>query len=374
MNASFRSLFIFCGLFVCLSGLAQTPPKRVGVFLPFQLGQAPPPCPSPADPILSFYEGLQLAQRQWADSGLALQVLAFDTRRDPKRLDSLLEQKELRELDLLIGSVYASETEILARFAEKYDIPLVNPLSARLSWDSTAQNCLLWESTLLTQARSLARLMKEENRLGKVIVVTAEEPRQKAWMAAYTKALQEQGGKILAQETFREGLSLGTVLKGKKMDSTGHIVVCSDEPSHVGALMITLQRLGIRNMPVVVSSAMLSAPSFTLAQLENYRVWFSYPRYSDSFLPSVQAFRQTYHQQTGLPPDEYAAQGYDLAHTLFPVLQKTGKKGLIEALRQIGYRKTPAQTGVRFEPGLSDNQWVPWYKIENGDLLLINRP
>src|SRR6185503_12749003 len=70
--------------------------------------------------ILDLYEGMRLANDTLARQGININLLAYDTQRNPDVLRGLLERDELKNTDLIVGPVFSEETRMVQEFSEKY--------------------------------------------------------------------------------------------------------------------------------------------------------------------------------------------------------------------------------------------------------------
>jgi len=78
---------------------------------------------------IEFYEGALLAVDDLERSGLNLKLHVYDSENHVIELQRILRDRELKDMDLIIGPVYNNNLRIAADFARKHRIPLVSPLS-----------------------------------------------------------------------------------------------------------------------------------------------------------------------------------------------------------------------------------------------------
>ncbi len=79
--------------------------------------------------LLEFYEGALLALDSLKKAGNSYKIFVYDTGRDIQKLTSILNRKELSEMELFIGPFDSSLLEKALIFAKKYNIKVVSPLS-----------------------------------------------------------------------------------------------------------------------------------------------------------------------------------------------------------------------------------------------------
>jgi LysM repeat protein/ABC-type branched-subunit amino acid transport system substrate-binding protein len=117
---------------------------RIALLLPFNLDNADATLQAPveSDPYtfdnynyFQFYAGFMLAADSLEKYGLKanIQVMDADKLDDTLTIKKSLRKPGMDKMDLLVGPMYASSFTVAARFAEKYKIGIINPLSRRES-------------------------------------------------------------------------------------------------------------------------------------------------------------------------------------------------------------------------------------------------
>ena len=79
--------------------------------------------------FLGFYEGALMAADSLKKQGMNIKLYVYDVDDDPAKIFSLLQNPELKEMDLIIGPFLNKSFDQVARFAGRNQIPIVNPLS-----------------------------------------------------------------------------------------------------------------------------------------------------------------------------------------------------------------------------------------------------
>lgn len=80
--------------------------------------------------ILEFYEGALIAVDSLKKTGLNINLMVFDTKRDTNVVQQILSGFEYVKPDLMIGPVYPEELKIAANFALENKITIISPLSS----------------------------------------------------------------------------------------------------------------------------------------------------------------------------------------------------------------------------------------------------
>ena len=72
--------------------------------------------------ILDLFEGMRMANDTLMKSNIHINMLAYDTERDPGTLKKLLETQELKNTDLIVGPLLRDETKVVQQFSESHQI------------------------------------------------------------------------------------------------------------------------------------------------------------------------------------------------------------------------------------------------------------
>ncbi len=101
----------------------RSPMRRERIREDYLLEQAAPKAVN----FLEFLEGSLLAIDTLTDAGMKLDVHVYDTKRSMYRTRQILEQPEMKEMDLIIGPFYSFNLELVSDFSRENRIPLVTP-------------------------------------------------------------------------------------------------------------------------------------------------------------------------------------------------------------------------------------------------------
>jgi len=79
--------------------------------------------------FLDFYEGVLLALDSLKNSDISVDLFVYDTERDTIHFEQILQQKELKDMDLIFGPVEPDILKIIADFGNENRIPVVSPFT-----------------------------------------------------------------------------------------------------------------------------------------------------------------------------------------------------------------------------------------------------
>ena len=82
-----------------------------------------------AERMMEFYEGALLALRDLQNDSTLYRLRVYDTERSERRVNALCDSTELDSVQGILGPVYPIQIEIVAKWCEKHQVPLMLPFS-----------------------------------------------------------------------------------------------------------------------------------------------------------------------------------------------------------------------------------------------------
>lgn len=158
---------------------------NIALLLPFALDDVMEvsgegdPAPKPTDKCFEyypFYAGFMLAADSLQKYGLNAKIYVYDAdkQNDTLQIKSVLRRPEMQKMDLIIGPLYAGSFPIAARFAQKHQIPIVNPLSQREILVSANPNVMKIQPASLAIADKLASHIAKNYKECKIVAVSSD--------------------------------------------------------------------------------------------------------------------------------------------------------------------------------------------------------
>ena len=83
--------------------------------------------------FIQFYEGALIAMDSLTKKGMKVEMHVYDVDKNLTKTAKVLQQRELRSMDIIIGPFYSNSFNQVALFAGNFNIPIVNPMSFRES-------------------------------------------------------------------------------------------------------------------------------------------------------------------------------------------------------------------------------------------------
>lgn len=300
---------------------------NIGMLLPFKEGELT----TSAKPnfVLDIYEGAKLAVQDLATEGVALNLYAFDTKKDSASTMSLLQDDELRKLDLIVGPVYPETIPVVHQFSEIYDVPMVNPLSED-AYLTTRDRPLSFSlaANSATQASFTANYAFKQLKSLTAYIVYGTKERDSVAMATYSKKFRELGGMVIDSIEFSYGedtyKNLNRRLSSIVNTQNAHVFVASSELSVANTLISTLQAFQVKGVTILGPKRWLDLQQLGFARMESANVQFYSTLYLDEMAPSTKAFNQRYLSKYSIIPSTYSFLGYEAVYYFGKMLHKYG--------------------------------------------------
>ncbi|WP_241739202.1 ABC transporter substrate-binding protein [Pontibacter beigongshangensis] len=351
---------------------------QVAVLLPFQLNQDLAQSARKNQFVTDLYAGMKLAQDSLQKQGINIELFAYDAGADTVGVKRLLEQPELKQMDLVIGPVYKSTAKVALRFAAENNVTVINPLSQDTDVAGNSHQVLLFESSVATQAQQAATYAYHTFSPKTAVIVFEGSTSDTTFARHYRQQFQKLGGRILAYRKINSAQSAATagVFKELTVAGVGHLAVFSERMT-AAANAISLLNSQPSKLPLITYDKWLDINQITLRELDDQEVYFISPKYFDQTSPAVRNFRKRYTARYNIPPSTYAYSGFEMLYYFGSMLQEYGpdfnqslplagtKRGVL--YQGVGYSNAAARNEFR-----NDNQYVPITKLENMQLMVVN--
>ena len=365
---------------------------NVSVLFPFLVASLEPsPNKKQNQLVLDLYEGMRLAIDTLNKHGTKINLLAYDTERNPSELEkskgvmkTLLETDELRNTDLIVGPLFPEETKMVQQFSEKYQINMVNPVSYNSDYLGQNPFAILFQPSLETMGVKSAELLGSRLKNKNCMIMYGDKPKDSIMAANFSVRAKEIGLHVVWEEEFRKETAARIIsilatptefdeFKNPKqfklkLDSIGSIFVASDDPLVYTKVISSVESRG-DSVVIVGSESWLDNTSVDLTKYERLHVMFIAPTYTPLRQTSFIDFRRNFIRTHGSFPSQYmnySKLGYDFMMFTGHALQKYGvyfqegliRDGLLPGWLTRGYRLSSHR----------DNQEVPFIYFHNGEL------
>lgn len=319
--------------------IASTPPSlitktvreddgiiRIAILLPFLDDKT-----GLKERMTEYYQGFLLGVKELKEKGYDSEIYAFDigSEKDTKKLESLLETNEMRNLDLIIGGVSDKQIESISRFSKKAGLKYVVPFGTKN--DAVDNNPYLFQATT-SPSNLLDRVMdafadrfKDHNIL--FVSERGSDNNKKDFISDLKKVLNKAGIKY---QTIGDSESLSEELKAKMSQSASNLLIPSS------ASEATLNRLFAHlQMTEGFKVSLFGYPEWqTYASAQNQLYTYDAYIYSIFFLDEsqykVRSIKDQYIEWYNKPIintyPRFAYLGYDASMYFMTSLKRYGNK------------------------------------------------
>ncbi|MCH8014867.1 MAG: sigma 54-interacting transcriptional regulator, partial [Candidatus Dadabacteria bacterium] len=170
--------------------------------------------------ILDIYEGIKLAHQKLIDDGMKIELYAYDTRKEPDRTKMILQQHDLKGMDVIIGPLYPGPSKLVTEFAYQNRINLINPISNNSEVIGNNPYSFLYNPTSESMARTAAEYASANLQNKNVVIYYGEGRKDSVLAFNYMKLIERDSFNILFIEKIKriphpKGLTWNTILEGK---------------------------------------------------------------------------------------------------------------------------------------------------------------
>jgi tetratricopeptide (TPR) repeat protein len=358
---------------------------RVAALFPFLSATLEPsPGAKLNQAALDLYQGMKLANDSLRKLDIKIELVGYDTERQPETVSRLMSLDEMRSADVLLGPLFSDELAPVKEFSKNYSVPLVNPVSSSPDFAADNSNAILiqpdYSAIGIASAEALAKL--KINRPS--VVLYGDTPKDSAMAFAFLKKAEELNLKIaLSREITKANSNVvySTLVSPTKYDkfrnpieftikkdSIGSVFVASDDELIFTKVISSIDRRG-DSVIIIGQDSWIDKPSMDFDKFERLHIMMASPEYTNVLSPEYQLFRSRYAQSYGVLPTIYSKIGFECMMFLGRQLKEHGidfpnklKKG----------DDVPGSLGrlYRFQDSQC-NKEVPFTIFEYGELRIL---
>lgn len=122
--------------------------------------------------FINFVEGAQLAVDSLRKTGVNISLKVYDVDKSLTKTTKVLQNSELKDVDLIIGPFYNQSFHQVALFAGNFGIPIVNPLSYRSNILKEYKTSIKVKPSEKSQIPLLQEVVKQYHHNSKVFFIT----------------------------------------------------------------------------------------------------------------------------------------------------------------------------------------------------------
>lgn len=306
--------------------------------------------------IVEFYEGFLMAADSLKRKGISMDIYTFDTKGTKAGTDAILgKQKELKQMDLIIGPVDASCISSVASFAQENKIRLVIPFAPQV--DQVFSNPLLYQVNT-PQSYLYSEVYEHFRRkFGRSNVVFLDDGTPDADKADFINGMKSE---LKDHNIHYTQIRLGAEMEPDKviaaMDTLGANIFIPLSSRSEALTKLVPQLTLVRKEHPNFDMHLFGYPEWQtytqdfLANFYELDTYFYSSFYTNNLFPEAVRFTHSYRHwyskdMANIYP-KYGMLGFDIGYFFLKGLAEHGNK-LEDNLNRV--HVTPIQTGFKFE-------------------------
>lgn len=352
---------------------------NVAVLFPFMLKDLNPNSSTRSNQfVFDMYEGISMAVDSLKRKGVSINLFAYDTEKDDSKVPQLLTLPEMKNMDMIIGTIYPSYYSVISEFGLKNQILVINPLSNNAQVAANNSFTLLFQPSLQSIAGQAAKYassyLPKDEKVKNVIIFQSPTPKDSLLANNFADSSRLNGFQVKYHEILKkDNISrVQEILKDSMMMLTVSHVFVSSTDQVLAANIISAMEISRFTTPIITSSEWLQFSLLTYAQFERRNVLFLNEEFIDYKTPAINNFRKAYISRTNTLPTSYTYQGYELMQVFGKSLGKYGNY-FVNGLQKENFIPGLVFQGFNYSNGNS-NSFVPIVKFVDSQLTVVNNP
>ena len=269
--------------------------------------------------FLPFYEGFRMAVDSLEKTGLKIKLFVYDVDKDTTRTRQILRKPEMKSMDLIIGLLYTRNFQIVAEFAEKNKINIVNPISERSELVYGNPYVIKVQPSKKARFDELAKYMEQSFTHGQILILRNGQYSDKDAPERLKKACQERKLNVLVIE----GQEAAITKISKEQEN--YLVAFTDNPAYALDLSRRLFELhNDYNITLVGLPDWATMEGLETEYLVALKTVVITPVFIDYDDPDVKKFVSQYQSVYHADPVLLGFQGFDAACYFLSALKKFG--------------------------------------------------
>ncbi len=325
---------------------------------------------NPGNFVFELYQGINFALKEFQNKGVKINVKTFDTQRDLNKLRSILLDPYFQQVDLIIGPIYPDETEIVMAFAEKSNIPFVNPLSNIDDRLGELDFAYLFRPSVSSLSNALIEYLRK-NIEGKRLAIAYSNTVRDEQLAKSIAELSDRFGYVNMFDRQVSNRDINRFfddvqLRYDSLTAADIVVILSDDPNIASSTFGFMESQNVK-IPVVVLDSWLNFNFASYEMLENQNFVFLGNNTMNFTSEYLKKFRTDFFKKHLIYPSSNAHLGYELIYWIVETINPSKGFDFRKNLDQKGYHPGRISYGFDFKDSFN-NRYVPILELDKGIL------
>lgn len=321
--------------------------------------------------FFQFYQSGLLALKELQKNNLHFELYVYDINNDKSKLDQILQQNELKQMDLIIGIMYKDFFIKVAEFAKIHDITLINVNSNRDEILNGYPNIVKITPSQDLLAKAAVSVLPDKLESYNLIFSHKKDAslieEEKLLFNAFS---DKYNNSQYIDETFKQS---SNIIKDLDKTKPNYIIAINNNPASIMDLLRILDKEREKYEIHVIGYPEWDEISILdINHVQNLNTIFFSPFFVDYTNDDVINFVQKFRLEYNTEPDIWAFEGYDIFSYFIEGLAKYGKN-FMPCSNSIKYQ--PMTTKYQFKNSSNtgySNNWWNIYTIKNYKRVRLN--
>ncbi|KAA0993151.1 ABC transporter substrate-binding protein [Dyadobacter aurulentus] len=283
----------------------------VAVLLPFRLDEFSASKRRSNQFAYDYYLGLTMAKEQLATEGIQVNLWAYDVNNEAKPMESIVNNKNFQQSDIVIGPLYANTFDVTANYVSASGTLMLNPLSTDGTLLKSASNIYLGHPSIAYQTQQAAQYMKTQSPGLSAVIYYGNTSKDSAMAASYANEWKAKSGRVMSMVKIQPDREwLDSNIPSFETNKPAHIALFSSDGASGPNLMEILNSRKMTETPVVATSTSFNPQQSRISRYGS-RLALIDPDYVDREKDSIREFQKNYWNKTSSFPSVYSYLGYD---------------------------------------------------------------
>jgi LysM repeat protein/ABC-type branched-subunit amino acid transport system substrate-binding protein len=281
--------------------------------------------------FVQYYEGILMALDSLKKTGFSATIYVYDVDEDTASAIKVLQKPELSKMHLIIGPFFENSIKVVAAFARKNNIKVVDPVTLGNGVLKGNPNVFKVSPSAKMQLKQLASFIAGRYPASPVIIVYNNNENEKEYFNCFKTFLKDDLKKAGVADTGNYKVvvynqsGIGGITKYFKNPDTNIVVTLSNGEIFVTNYVTKLNDISDKyNMIVFGLPGWQDFDNIETEYLQNINLHLFSASFVDYTDDNVKDFIQKYRDTYKSEPDKYAFQGYDVAMFFFAALKNYG--------------------------------------------------
>lgn len=325
----------------CSGSIGGTRHLSVAIMVPFQAeltdsiqtsdpSSLLPPSAYASFDFIQFYEGVLLAIDSLHKAGVDAEFYVYDADAGEhvNKTRQILARPEIAGMDLIIGPFFAKSFELVADFAARHSIPVVNPLSQRSGIIDGNPYVFKIQPSAWSQYDNAARILANKFRSANVLIYRKFSEDNSSMASAFKTAVAKYGaGNMVVKEASYSQSGEGGLFNNLVAGHKNVIFMLTDDKALLPALLRKLDESRKKYDISLVGLPSWESMEMDYHYLLNLNTHLFAPWFVDYTNPEVAKFVNAFTRQYKTDPSltNQAFLGYDITFTFIKALNTYGR-------------------------------------------------